>query len=297
MLLDRPLPIKYIIKSVRREMLYVLVVAVVVYYLTKYFRNYLPIMSISIPVFLGTAISVLLSFKLNQSYDRWWEARKVWGAIVNDSRSLVLQLQLFLKPGNEQHIAQITKRQIAWCHCLGRSLRGQVPLTANEKNLSQEEVNRVNSHENKPLAILQLNTEHIRSLRNSDNVDVYSAVQLNSTIVKLTDAMGMAERINSTVFPVTYRQYLHYVIYLFVVCLSIALRDIATYFEIPLMLFISAAFFLLEKSATLMQDPFRNQPTDISVTTIALKIETNLRQLIGDSDLPEPLPSQKYFVM
>ncbi|RYF92291.1 MAG: hypothetical protein EOO02_25070, partial [Chitinophagaceae bacterium] len=247
MLLDRPLPIRYIIKSVRREMLYVLVVAVLVYYLTKYFRNYLPIMSISIPVFLGTAISVLLSFKLNQSYDRWWEARKVWGAIVNDSRSLVLQLQLFLKPGNEQHIQQIAKRQIAWCYCLGRSLRGQVPLTASEKNLTQEEVDRVNSHENKPLAILQLNIEHIRSLRNSDNVDVYSAVQLNTTLVKLTDSMGMAERINSTVFPVTYRQYLHYVIYLFVVCLSIALRDIATYFEIPLMLFISAAFFLLEK--------------------------------------------------
>ncbi|WP_316809380.1 bestrophin family ion channel [Pedobacter agri] len=72
-------------------------------------------MPLGIPAFLGTAISVILSFKLNQSYDRWWEARKIWGSIVGDSRTFVLQLQSFLYTGNDDAILTLCFRYIAWC--------------------------------------------------------------------------------------------------------------------------------------------------------------------------------------
>jgi putative membrane protein len=92
--------------------------------------------------------------------------------------------------------------------------------------------------------------------------------------------MGMAERIKSTVFPATYRLFLHGFIYLFVISLSISLSDIASYFEIPLLIVISSAFFLLERTATHLQDPFSNKPTDTAMTAIANTIDINIKQLL-----------------
>src|SRR6188768_3070249 len=127
MLLNKDIPLYFILKKIKFEIIYVLIIATVVFYFTQKFQQVIPEMPLSIPAFLGTAISVILSFKLSQSYDRWWEARKVWGSIVNDSRSFVLQLQSFVKPGNEEVIIQIAKRHIAWCYSLGQSLRGLNP--------------------------------------------------------------------------------------------------------------------------------------------------------------------------
>lgn len=100
MLLNKKIPVHFILNKIKFEIVYVLIIATIVYYFTQKFKMLIPEMPISIPAFLGTAISVILSFKLNQSYDRWWEARKIWGSIVNDSRTFVLQLQSFVSKGN-----------------------------------------------------------------------------------------------------------------------------------------------------------------------------------------------------
>ncbi|HEY3404102.1 MAG TPA: bestrophin family ion channel [Ohtaekwangia sp.] len=135
MLLNKRIPFSYILRKVKAELIFVTFIGLVVHYGTSQFKSYIPPMPIAIPAFLGTAISVILSFKLNQSYDRWWEARKIWGSIVNDSRNLVLQLQGFLKPGNEKAIRTIAFRQIAWCFALGRSLRELEPVEGGWMNI------------------------------------------------------------------------------------------------------------------------------------------------------------------
>jgi len=99
MLLNKGIPLSYVVKKVKAELMIVTLIGLLVYYATNLFKDKIPPMPIGIPAFLGTAISVILSFKLNQSYDRWWKARKIWGNIVNDSRNLVLQLQAFLRTG------------------------------------------------------------------------------------------------------------------------------------------------------------------------------------------------------
>ena len=88
MLLDKKIPITYILGQIKTEIVLITIVAVVAYYIKAPIKDSLPNMPIGVPSFLGTAISIILSFKLNQSYDRWWEARHIWGAIVNDSRTL-----------------------------------------------------------------------------------------------------------------------------------------------------------------------------------------------------------------
>ena len=91
MLLDQGIKFNYVLKKIKVDIIIVAAVGLLTHFLTSKTIHLLPEMPLGIPAFLGTAISVLLSFKMNQSYDRWWEARKVWGAIVNDSRSLVVQ--------------------------------------------------------------------------------------------------------------------------------------------------------------------------------------------------------------
>jgi putative membrane protein len=297
MLLNKKIPAKYILSKVKFELIYVLVVSILVLIITEEFKDLLPEMPLTIPAFIGTAISILLSFKLSQSYDRWWEARKIWGAIVNDSRSFVIQLQSLTAKGNDDIIDKLALRQIAWCYSLGQSLRGLNPIDHLEKYISKEEIEEIQQHQNKPLAILQLHAKDIKKLKEHQQIDLLSQLQMDHTLVRLCDAQGKAERIKSTVFPVTYRLFLHIIIYLFVVTLSIALNDVAGIFEIPLLVLISTSFFLLEKSATHMQDPFENRPTDTAMTAIARTIEINLKQLIKHADIPKTAPTEQFYLL
>ena len=297
MLLTKWPSIFYILKKTRLEFIYTLVIALAVSVLTYKYDFGIPDMPINVPAFLGTSISVLLSFKLSQSYDRWWEARKIWGTIVNESRTFTMQLQSYITQGNDLAIKQLASRQIAWCFCLGQSLRGLDPLENLGKYISEDDMKKISMFSNKPMALLQLNSQQIAELKNNGQMDIFSQVHINTTLVNLTSAMGMAERIKSTVFPVTYRVFLHLMIYLFVITLSISLGDINPLFEIPLLLIISAGFFVLEKTARLLQDPFENEPTDTAMTTIATNIEINIKQLLKESETPKPLkPDSFYFL-
>lgn len=297
MLLNKHIPFYYMVNMIRFELLYVLCVSLFILFLTDKFQEVLPVMPLTIPAFIGTAISILLSFKLNQSYDRWWEARKIWGSIVNDSRILVLQMNNLIAKGNETTIKRIAYRQIAWCYSLGQSLRGLDPIENLKGFLSSEDFEAIKLHSNKPLAMLQLHGVDIRYLRQESQLDAFSHVQIDTTISRLCESQGMSERIKSTVFPITYRLFLHMMIYLFVITLSIALEDVAGYFEIPLLLLISIAFFILEKSATHMQDPFDNKPTDTAMTAIARTIEINIKQLLKDPIVLEAPATDKFYAL
>jgi ion channel-forming bestrophin family protein len=295
MLINKRIPVSYMFNKVKYDLVYVLIVSVSFLFITERYKHALPNIPLSIPAFLGTAISILLSFKLSQSYERWWEARKVWGSIVNDSRTLVIQLNTLLSSGNESIIEKMALRQIAWCYSLGQSLRGLNPIENLERFISAEDIEELKQHNNKPLALLQLQGKDIKALRETKQLEMLSQLQLDNTLVRLCDAQGKSERIKSTVFPITYRIFLHGIIYLFVITLSIALVDIEGYYEIPLLILISTAFFLLEKSATHMQDPFENRPTDTAVTTIARTIEINIKQLIKAKEIPQPYPIEKFY--
>lgn len=296
MLLNYRIPVYFILNKVKYDLVYVLIVSLSVLLITERYEELLPEMPLTIAVFLGTAISILLSFKLSQSYDRWWEARKIWGSIVNDSRSFVIQLQNLPAKGNELTVKKTALRQIAWCYALAQSLRGLNATENLEKFISPEEIEEIKQSSNKPLALLSLHANDIRTLREQNQLDPFSQIQLDNTLVRLCDAQGKAERIKTTVFPVTYRLFLHAFIYLFVITLAISLR-VDGLFELPVLMAISAAFFLLEKSATHMQDPFENRPTDTPMNAIARTIEINIKQLLKETDVPEPLKPEKFYLL
>lgn len=297
MLVRKRIPVGYILNEIKWEIFFVSLISAVVIFIAHQFKNFLPEMPLTVPAFIGTAISVLLSFNLNQSYERWWEARIIWGAIVNNSRTLVLQLQGLVERGNTEIVNKMAYRQIAWCYSLGQSLRNLDPLEDLEQFLSQEDIDRIKRHDNKPLALAQLQIQDLKWITEEGQLDTFSRIQIDTTMANLVAEAGKAERINSTVFPVTYRIFLHFIIYLFIATLSIALDHAPAGFVIPLLLIIASAFFLLENTATHMQDPFENMPTDTAVTAIATTIEINIKNLLDDSNVPAKAQPEKFYIM
>lgn len=310
MLLRKDIPLKYILGKIKFEFAFVSVYAVGI----GLIHNYLNINSINIPIavpaILGTIISLLLAFRSNQAYDRWWEARIIWGAIVNDSRTLVRQLLTFYK-GNgtaqdNRFKDQFAARQMAWCYSLGSFLRGQDAVAPTKRFLTDEEYRFVAKHNHVPNALLILHGRDIRNALEEGTLNRYQQVEMDQTLSRLCDAMGKCERIKNTIFPTTYSLYIHFVLYLFVLLLPFGLTEYFGFIQVPLVITISSAFFLVEKMAIHLQDPFENKPTDTPVNTISRGIEVNLRHMVseyrGEPDLESieielPRMHGTYYVM
>lgn len=290
------IPFSYIARKAKGDLVRVVGLSTAVEILVAGYRVHLPSFQPAIPAFLGTAISLLLSFKLNQSYDRWWEARKVWGAIVNDSRTLVRQVLTL--PSEPSDLARrIGLRQIAWCYCLGQSLRRLDWRVGTVEHLDAEEIVEVDRHANKPVALMQMHARDIARLAEKGLLSDFQRIAIDDSLTRLTDAMGKAERIRNTVFPRTYRLFLHVIIYLFITTLSVAVAEVEGPWQILITTLLAVPFLLLEKTALHMQDPFANRPTDCAVTTIARSIEIDLRQLMGDVEVPPPLSPERFYAM
>jgi hypothetical protein len=194
MILDTRIPVSYIFNKIKRDLLVVLVIGLTFNLLTYMLSDRLPEMPLGVPAFLGTAISVLLSFKISQSYDRWWEARKIWGAIVNDSRTFVVQLQSYINPKGNELVTKMAHRQIAWCYILGDALRGDNLQNRMETYLQQEDIDRIAGHHNKALALIRQNALTIRNLADHDQINVFCRVQLDATLVRLDRFDGKSRK-------------------------------------------------------------------------------------------------------
>ncbi len=302
MLIGNSVPIKYAFDKIKADVVRVLLFSLIFHVAKLRIGGAMPEIPVALPALLGTSITLLLAFNINQSYDRWWEARKVWGAVVNDSRSLVLQIASFTVDRDEHVRASVLERvafrQIAFCYALGQALRGARPLTEEQTRLlSEEDLRFVLPQKNQPLGLLMRHQMELRTLSERRQINDVQQIQIDATLVRLCEAMGRAERIKHTVFPVTYRLFMHYFIYLFLIFLSIALIETVGAYEVPILVLLASTYFLIEKTALHMQDPFSDRPTDTAMTAIARTIEINLRQLIGNDDVPPPLPPNGYFLM
>ena len=294
MILNKKIPVRYWFHKIKWDLLFVVVFSTMV----SYFKEFIDTFDVPITIAanLGTAITLLLSFKLAQSYDRWWEARKIWGAIVNDSRSLVLQIKNFTQTENRAVVKTMAYRQIAWCYALSNHLRRLDSFDKVSKFVSEVEMDVLKDVPHVPLALLDFHTGDVVALYKSRHINEYQQIQVDRTLVELTASMGKAERIKNTVFPRTYRKILHLFIYVFLVLLSLSLTEMLHYWEIPLLVTLSIPFLLLEKIALSIQDPFENKHNDTAMTSISEAIEGNIKQLL-DEEIPEPVPVKGFYVL
>jgi len=287
MLLKKNIPVSYVFGKIKTELTLLTVYSAAVYLAHTYYNFSAISIPLAIPGVLGTIISLLLAFRSNQAYDRWWEARTIWGSIVNDSRSFARQVLTFVDntyADEEKRIIseRMIKRQMAWCYSLSQQLRGEDARQSLKQFISEEERKALKIMDNVPLGLLEQHGNDLRLLARMGWINEYQQVALDETLNRFSNEMGACERIKSTVFPVTYSVYTHFVVLLFVSVLPFGLIEHFGMLQIPLVVAMSASFFLIEKMAIHLQDPFECKPTDTPTTTISRKIETDLRQLLKD---------------
>lgn len=293
MLLNKRISIWYFFNQIKSQIVLIICFAIFVGFVDTH--PWLENISLPLPVtaILGTAVSLLLAFRTSQSYDRWWEARKVWGAIVNDSRTFIRQVIQFMPEGKQTEIKAFAERQAIWTFALGESLRKQ---TFSEKVKAYVTTNKIEAA-NIPNALIDEHSKQLKRLAQENTISEFQVMQLNTTLANLCNSMGMCERIKNTVFPRAYSLLLHTLIYVFTLLLPFGLDDEKIFVEIALTILIPIIFISIEKTAILMQDPFENSPVDIPVTALAQTIEINIKQMIGETVTVNKPDNNLYYQM
>ena len=293
MLLNRKISILYFVNNIKWQILFVITFALAVgfLHLRPEFKG------IDIPLniltLLGTIVTILLAFRTSQSYERWWEARTIWGAIVNDSRTLTRTVLQFLPENESVEKKKFAERQIIFVNALGETLR-KVPLSPKvEAYVKFHNINAVNL----PNALLDEHSHQIGQLKTEGKISDFQQLQLNDIVSRLCDSMGKCERIKNTVFPRSYSLILHILIYAFTAILPFSLNHNQFVTEIAISIIIPLLFIAVEKTAFIMQDPFENSPVDTPMTSIAQTIEINILQMMGEKDVPAKEDKGLYYEM
>lgn len=243
----------------------------------------------------GTAIALFLGFMVNASYARWWEARTLWGSVVNNSRSLGRQVVTSLdQPSPDARpelVGEMVRAQIAYVHALRTSLRKQDVAPEVGVYLTEDARAVVTAATNVPNAVLT----HIGALlseayRRGMVTDI-SRQRIESTLTVLSDAQGGLERIKNTPLPVQYRFLPSFFSRVFAVILPFAIvRDL--HWFTPLGSGLVALMFLLAvQVGNDLAEPFVDDVHDVPMTTICRTIEIDLLQMIGQEapDIVKPV--------
>lgn len=303
------------------------------YGLFIYFLSYLFNLNLTVPwgplSIIGIAVAFYLGFKNNSSYDRTWEARKIWGSIVNNSRTFGAGVISFVEGESQDEVRrELIYRHIAWI----TALRYQLRLSrrwehTNErlnnlyrpticekyiKELDSELIQYISSDEIKSLEgktnlasqILSIQSKRLQYLRNENYFEDFRHMELHRLILSFYADQGKSERIKNFPFP---RQYASVAIWLTIVLCALmpfSLMDIMKD-EGPWLLFlcpfftglIAWVFFLMEKIGDYSENPFEGTHNDVPITSISKTIEIDLREMLNDSEIPEPIEEIDGFLM
>ncbi len=239
----------------------------------------------------SAAISFFIAFFTAQAYGRWWEARKIWGSFVNDSRSFGRMVMTLFGPAEGdvpeiQH--RLVRRHIAYLYAVKERLRNE---TTREyaKFLSDKDATRVAGSSNIGNTILQLQGEDIDSAERAGHMDVIRLAQFNDMLNRFSTSQGMAERIKTTVFPAYYAGMIRVSIWIHILVFPPTLSEEIGYMAIPVSAVLVLFFYLIFNIGKIMLDPFEGKPHDTPMSSIIRTIEINLLEQIGDDNIPAPL--------
>jgi putative membrane protein len=233
---------------------------------------------------IGLTLAIFLGFRNNTSYARYWEARMLWGEVLNDTRSLARQsLTLVDAPAGS---AAFVHRLIAFVHALRHQLRGTDPHDDLARWLSADDLARLHGARYKASTILLLADEWLRDRRLDGQIAAPLAQAMQLHMGHLSDALGGCERIAGTPIPFTYGVIIHRTVYLYCLLLPFGLVDSIGAMTPLVVTFIAYTFFALEALSSEIEEPFGTEPNDLPLDAMAEGIEASLRELLGERDLP-----------
>jgi len=258
----------------------------------------------SIAATLGGALAIFLGFRNNSSYSRWWEARSAWSGIVNASRVFTRLVFTFTdshahqenyqKERSEAFKKSLIYKQIAWVHALRMHLRKQENWQEIKPFLSEEEFAELKNKQNKPNYLQKMMGHQIYKAMANGTLGGFDSFQMEGQLLALANYQGACERIKDTPLLRQYHFFTLLFLYAFMFLLPFCLigdfkRLEITWLMMPISVLISFVFGTIAKIGEVNEDPFENRPTDVPLTLLCNTIERDLRETLGETDLPEIL--------
>ena len=296
---------------------------------------------------IGTAVAFLIGFQNNAAYGRAWEARKVWGGIVNNSRTWAMVTRDFVtneyatSPATEERLAdertRLIHRHLAWLTALRHAMRARkswevfadqrsgkewyekvcIPerdVTLSEdltSLLDEDEHRRVLTKTNKAAAILALQSNHIRQLKDDGFLWSFSFLKLEDQLKELFELQGKSERIKNFPYPRQYSTVGHDLVRLFILLLPLGVipefakiaqsleashpltSDYFTWLAVPTIVIVAWVFRTMQRIGITGENPFEGSANDVPISTIARAIEIDLREMNDEpeSQIPDQLPT------
>ncbi|TCV94818.1 putative membrane protein [Luteibacter rhizovicinus] len=232
---------------------------------------------------LGSAVAVYLSFRNTTAYARWWEARTLWGSMVNSSRTFAREVATLLPTGTTNTL--LVHRHIAYVQALRMHLRRQTPWDELAARLPGDELARLRDVANVPQAILSRTASMVRAT----GVDDIRHVAIENTFAELTNAQGGLERIKNTPLPQQYATYPALFTHAFCILLPLGMVEALGLYTPLGSTAVGFLFLALLQIGNDMQNPFENTENDVPMTAITRGIEVDLRDALGEAHGLEPV--------
>jgi putative membrane protein len=285
---------------------------------------------------LGTAVAFIVGFKNNASYNRIWEARQIYGAIINDSRSYAYTLRDSLGGKQSETVKRIFNWHFAWLTTLRFQLREPRPWENMQQwrnkeyrqehyevpewnstlddelkhYLSEAERQYILSKKNRATQLTAMHSEALASLKKSGIINDFQWTQLQQSLMRLTDAQGKAERIKNFPYPRNFSSIATYLLFIFVLLAPFGLLNefnmighgtfmdsYTIWFNIPFSAIITWALHTLDTVGESSVNPFEGSANDIPITQISRTIEIDMRDMLDESSLPESIVPKNDIVL
>ena len=279
------------------RVLFITAFATVVTAFSRYEHYDFPGISLAPFQLIGVALGIFLAFRNNAAYDRFWEGRRLWGSLVNTSRSFSRQTLMLIVPPRvgDTEGPQLREFQlnlvldcIAFSSALRHHLRRQPPYESLARILPSHEVDALRPIQNVPIAILQRIGGKVQEAWRRGWIQDYHVPVFEQSLVSFTDIQGACERILNTPFPFPYSVLLHRIVAVYCLSLAFALVHDSGWVTPIIVFCISHAYFGFDEIGDELEQPFGTDPCDLPLNHLCGVIENNLREMLGERNLPAP---------
>jgi putative membrane protein len=252
---------------------------------------------------MGLPLAIFLGFRNNSAYDRYWEGRKLWGELVLRSRNFARQCLSLIDEGDAAaHPAaaelreRMIRRAIAYAHALRHQLRRSDPAADVAPHLRPAEWTALSPRVNLSQALMLEMGADLARCRRAGMLDSVRAASLDATISSMVATAASCERIKNTPVPFSYTLLLHRTAYLYCYLLPFGLVDAIGYLTPLVVAIVAYTFYGLDALGDEIEEPFGLSPNDLPLDAICRAIEIDLRDALGEAELPPPLLPVNYWL-
>ncbi len=228
---------------------------------------------------LGFVISLLLVFRTNTAYDRWWEGRKLWGSLVNNSRNLAIKLSAIFDRNDEENRSFFRHLIPAYAAALRDHLRNditRIELFDNKPDLADQ----IDHRKHVPNQLAGLMLSKTMELHRAGIIDDAQLIVLNAELQSFTEVCGACERIKNTPIPYSYTVFIKKFIFFYAITLPLGYVFSMGYLVVPVTGFVFYVIASLELIAEEIEDPFGKDENDLPTSNIAHNIQVHIHELL-----------------